>query len=122
MTMFLRNWTPERCTDAFQTMARQLFKNTETKGLLSKLQKGLKCWISDGQYNDNTIDAVLKKFFGESQTMFGSLCSPSGMKVAVTATSISDASCFLLTNYNSALPRKKYCGIDLQLMACPLAK
>jgi hypothetical protein len=75
-----------------------------------KVQKTLKCWMTDGRYDEKDIEALLQEAFGNTRTMFDVNNKFSGTKVAVTAASISDASCFLFTNYNSAVPRNRSCG------------
>jgi hypothetical protein len=109
--MFLYQWDTEKCSSEFETMARQLFRrNGPGGGLLRKLHKGIKCLVDDGKYNHDAIDSCLKSTFGETQAMFGFASQPAGIKVAVPAMTISDASCFLFTNYNNVVPRKRACG------------
>ena len=70
----------------------------------------LKCWLTDGYYNVDALEAAMKASFGPHERLFGTSQSPYGTKIAVTATSISDASPFLFTNYNGQAARAKDCG------------
>ena len=111
---FLYHWSPERRSAVFDSVARKVFtqQRTSSTGVLAKIQRGLKCWMSDGRYDEKTIAACLKDVFGETMTMFTS--GQSGTKLAITATSISDAKCFIFTNYNTG-PAGHFNGLD----TCP---
>jgi len=62
----------------------------------------LTSFFADGRYNAEVLENILKETFG-SQPLFGTKCQrPSGMKIAVTATTISDATLCLFANYNGA--------------------
>jgi hypothetical protein len=52
-------------------------------------------YFSDGKYNAEVLEHCLKEAFGLVKSR------PSGMKFAVTATIISDATLYLFSNYNS---------------------
>ena len=110
LDMFYCRQTIEECSLKFETLARQIFKKSVSGSLLAKFQKGVKCWMADGQYNDSTIESALKNAFGDSMSMFGFASQPAGIKVAVPALSISDAFCFLFTNYNTNAFRKRAYG------------
>jgi hypothetical protein len=57
-------------------------------------------YFADGRYDALLLEDILKRSFG-SRPLFDSVQSrPSGMKIAVTATTISDATLRLFSNYN----------------------
>jgi len=68
----------------------------------------MKWWLSDGCYDAATLESYLKMVFGPDKRMFHPNSEAAGTKVAVTATSISDASAFLFSNYN--VDTHKKCG------------
>ena len=70
----------------------------------------LRYWISDGYYNAGTLEATLKRYFGLRQRMFEYLPAKIATKTAVTATTISDASPVILSNYNVVGVRQSDCG------------
>ena len=70
----------------------------------------LRCWLSDGYYDVTALEATLKSYFGEDQRMFGTVPSGIRTKIAVTATTISDAVPVLLSNYNGSGTRQPDCG------------
>lgn len=83
---------------------------TKGGGLLTRLRDFFRCWLSDGCYDVGALEIALKDLFGESQRVFDADSSgPSGQKVAVTATTLSDASTYIFSNYNGR-PREKGCG------------
>jgi len=58
--------------------------------------------FADGRYDAKVLENILKETFG-SHPLFGTKGQrPSGMKIAVTATTISDATLCLFSNYNGA--------------------
>ena len=57
-------------------------------------------YLEDGKYDATLLEDTLKEALG-SDSMFGSVSlRPSGLKFAVTATTISNATLCLITNYN----------------------
>ncbi len=85
-------------------------KQKESQTLLGRLHRVLKYWISDGYYDVFTLETIFKECFGETRRMFDTSSSVSGMKVGVTATTISDASSFVFSNYNGLGVRNKESG------------
>ena len=57
-------------------------------------------FLADGQYDATVLEEILKKAFGTGPLFGSAHLRPSGMKLAVTATTISDATLYLFTNYN----------------------
>ncbi|KAL8802034.1 MAG: hypothetical protein Q9200_006728, partial [Gallowayella weberi] len=84
-------------------------------GCCRYIRRLLKCWLTDGYYNVDAVEAAMKASFGPLERMFGTSQSPYGTKVAVTATSISDASPVLFSNYNGLTTRAKDCGHNLSV-------
>jgi hypothetical protein len=57
-------------------------------------------YLEDGKYNATVLEDALKEALG-LDPMFGpTRFGPSGMRFAVTATTISDATLCLISNYN----------------------
>ena len=70
----------------------------------------LKCWMSDAYYDATPFEMTLRLVFGERTRMFDSRPSPTNAKVAVTATTISDAMPYIFSNYNGVGQRRKDAG------------
>ena len=75
-----------------------------------QVRRIMRCWLSDGYHDVGALEATLKQYFGAHQRMFGPLSSSVATKVAVTATTISDAFPVLLSNYNGTGTRQPDCG------------
>lgn len=112
LSLFLLGWDVPRCIQEFDTLAKRFFakKRKESHTLLGYLHRFFKCWLFDGCYDVLTLEVILKACFGVTRRMFGTSTPVSGMKVGVTATTISDASSFIFSNYNGSGIRKKECG------------
>jgi hypothetical protein len=57
-------------------------------------------YLEDGKYDASLLDNTLKEALGEGPIFDSVEGRPSGMKFAVTATTISDATLCLISNYN----------------------
>ena len=80
------------------------------RGLLKRLRDLFRCWLSDGCYDVGALEHALKEVFGNTRRLFDTdPKGPSGQKVAVTATTLSDASTYIFSNYNGN-SREKGCG------------
>ena len=80
-------------------------------GNLARLRHYFRSWLSDGCYDDAPLEASPKGLFGIRRRLFDTNTSTiSGSKVAVTATSISDASAFVFSDYRGSENRHKACG------------
>lgn len=87
---------------------------TKGKKFITRARDYLRCWLSDGCYDDAAFESLLKLIFGEKQRLFDTNSSnASGTKVAVTATTISDATPYIFSNYNGQGTRAKTCGLIL---------
>ena len=83
---------------------------TKGTGLLSRMRDLFRCWLSDGRYDESLLEASLKGTFGYDRRLFDvDRLGVSGQKIAVTATTLSDASTFILSNYNGGF-RDRNCG------------
>jgi hypothetical protein len=57
-------------------------------------------YLEDGKYDASLLDETLKDALGEGPIFDSGEGRPSGVKFAVTATTISDATLCLISNYN----------------------
>ena len=62
----------------------------------------LASYFADGRYNATSVEKTLKKTFGSRPLFDSTGIRPSGMKIAVTATTISDATLCIFSNYNGS--------------------
>ena len=113
--LFLHHWTIDYCDNAFEALARQLFRNPdrESKSIVKRLRNALKCWVSDGCYDAGSLERTLQRQFGGDKKFFGYSDRPAGSKVAVTATMISDAFPIIFSNYNGMGSRHNDSGMIL---------
>lgn len=118
LCLFLLGWDVPRCIREFDTLARQFFikRQKESQSPLGYLHRVFKCWLSDGCYDVSSLEVTLKSCFGLSRRMFDAPTSISGIKVGVTASTISDASSFVFSNYNGLGTRAKECGKNINIM------
>ena len=112
LSLCLRRWTVSHCVEVFDILAKKFFQQRwgGARYSLGYIRNVIKCWLSDGCYNVLALEASLKDQFGHDGRMFDKPESVSGMKVAVIATSISDATPFLFSNYNGSSIRAAQCG------------
>ena len=83
---------------------------TKGSGTLTRLRDYFRCWLSDGCYDIELLERSLKEIFGSNRRLFDAdTAGVSGQKVAVTATTLSDASTYIFSNYNGR-PRNRSCG------------
>ena len=110
--LFHRRWGVTECIQNFDRLAREFFSTRLRAGggPWHFFRHMLRCWISDGYYDAGTLEATLKRYFGLRQRMFGYLPAKIATKTAVTATTISDASPVILSNYNGIGVRQSDCG------------
>ena len=111
--LFLKHWDVGTCIQLFVSLVRDFFgfHVTSGRGLLTRLRDYFRCWLTDGCYDADLLERTLKNMFGELPRMFGThdqLASES--KVAVTATTISDAFTHIFTNYNGRSGRRRAHG------------
>jgi hypothetical protein len=98
----------------FDNIARRLFGHNQktASSLMTRLKKYFRHWILDGVYDPVIFESSLKDTFGSGRRLFGtSEGQISGSKVAVITASISDATPFVLSNYNGVLPTDQSHGM-----------
>ena len=111
--MFLKCWGVDKCIQTFDLLVRDFFglHLTQGRGLVTRVRNYFRCWLSDGCYDVDALEKSLKDVFGEETRMFDAPESGvSGSKVAVTATTISDAFTYVFSNYNGSGSRNRACG------------
>jgi hypothetical protein len=99
--LFAKYWTPDQCLIFFLTFARRIFasKHGVRRSICSRITRIFASYFADGRYDAEILEKFFKQAFGMSP-MFDSVKSrPSVMKYAVTATTISDATLCLISNY-----------------------
>ncbi|MCJ1473164.1 hypothetical protein MMC13_001815 [Lambiella insularis] len=112
LSLFLQCWNVPRCINLFDKLVKEFFQQQKqaTPGFLNRCRYILRCWLSDGYYSVEALEKCLQDTFGMHRRMFDSLDVVSGTKVAVTASTISNASCYVFSNYNGLGRREKDCG------------
>ena len=112
LSLFIRRWDVKYCAQMFDTLTRQFFRRRTggREGFFQHLRHIFKCWLLDGYYDVRALEGSLKEHFGLEQRMFDYTGNVSSTKVAVTATTISDASTYLFSTYNCSAVRSRDCG------------
>lgn len=111
LSLFICRWDVSRCNEIFDELTRQFFRRRQTyNNVFKQFRHLVKCWFLDGCYDVENLEASLKEHFGIHQRMFGYTEHSLKTKVAVTATTISDASPYLFSSYNGVGERKENCG------------
>ncbi|KAL8673858.1 MAG: hypothetical protein Q9168_001723 [Polycauliona sp. 1 TL-2023] len=115
LSLFIRQWGVDQCARVFDTITHEFFRSQRRKkqGIISSIRRFASCWLSDGIYDVAALERVLKDTFGTYERMFGSVQVNKRAKIAVTATTISDASPYIFSNYNGVLTRQPDCGYKL---------
>jgi hypothetical protein len=101
-------WDPKKCLKFFQKFARRIFSSKPSVGqsLLAKIRRLFVTYFADGQYNAANLEKTLQEAFG-SRILFNSPKSrPSGMKIAITTATISNATLCIFSNYNGIGSKK----------------
>ena len=108
----------ERCAQTFRELTTKIFQEGAQRGhgIWRSVRYVARSWLSDGCYDATNLETALKQHFGEGAKMFGMRDGCIRTRVGVTATSISDASAFIFTNYNGPGKRQRGCGTSLQKM------
>jgi hypothetical protein len=105
------NWTVEECLDRFTHMVNDAF--TRRTGSTLPGFGFLIDNFNHSRYETKPLEKCLKDAFTEEQYLFGgrkqSSVSGSGVKVAVTATSLSGRTAIVLGNYNRVCSAKREC-------------
>ncbi|KAH6699888.1 acyl transferase/acyl hydrolase/lysophospholipase, partial [Leptodontidium sp. MPI-SDFR-AT-0119] len=103
---FTKYWTPKQCLAFFLKFARIIFplKRGCRYSICAILRRIFASYLADGGYDAVVLEKALKETFGLGRVFDSAKSRPSGMKFAVTATTISDATLCLISNYNSNGP------------------
>ncbi|KAL6714244.1 hypothetical protein ACLMJK_007667 [Lecanora helva] len=110
--LFIQHWDVGHCNKVFDTMIRDFFAihMTKSSGLLRRLRNLFRCWLSDGCYDVAALEQSLRDTFGYERKLFDAdRVGVSGQKVAVTATTLTDASTYIFSNYNGGV-KARGCG------------
>lgn len=100
-----KNWTPDQCLAFFRKFAKIIFASKAKARFSIWSWISLCSWfswimrISGGRYDVYTLEKVLQEAYGTTPMLH--TARPSGMKYAVTATTLSDATLCLISNYHS---------------------
>lgn len=105
MGLFGKNWTPDQCLTFFRKFAKIIFASKAKARFSIWSWISLCSWvswimrISGGRYDADILEKFLQEAYGTTP-MFHT-ARPSGMKYAVTATTLSDATLCLISNYHT---------------------
>lgn len=98
---FLRQWSIAQCAHLFDRLTRQLFKvDHKRTNSFHNFHRLLKCWLTDDCYDVEVFENLLKKTFENDRRVFDTSQLNSKTKIAVFATTISNAFLFVFSNYN----------------------
>ncbi|KAH7378945.1 acyl transferase/acyl hydrolase/lysophospholipase [Cadophora sp. MPI-SDFR-AT-0126] len=103
---FAKYWTPKQCLAFFLKFARIIFppKRGCRYSICAILRRIFAFYLADGRYDAVVLEKALKETLGLGRVFDSAKSRPSGMKFAVTATTISDATLCLISNYNGNGP------------------
>jgi hypothetical protein len=99
----VKYWGTKKCLRFFSKFARRVFYKFGVKrSIFAKIWWFFASYFADGQYDAVLLEKILQENFG-LRPLFDSMgLRRSGMKVAVTATTISNATLCLFSNYNGS--------------------
>ena len=111
IALFLQGWTVSRSIEQFKTMTKRVFRRPYGENtFVARCRQYVRSILSDGYYNIQSLEDILRESFGHDRRMFDTPLLDSGTRVAVTASDIADASTFIFSNYNGLDDRKSKCG------------
>jgi hypothetical protein len=113
LLLFLGRRSVKHCISTFDKLAKRIFvpRNHSRRSFCTRIHELFTSWLADSRYDPTVLEASLEEVYGTNCRMFDVAESgPSGTKVAVTATTISDATLCIFSNYNGAATRRKNCG------------
>ena len=108
--LFVKGWTVAQGMDAFYAVTQRCFGQEpgNRRSMMSRINHYVRGLVSDGCYDAKGLEEVLRESFGRSTALFGyPKGGVSGAKVAVIATTISNALSFVFSNYNGAYREKR---------------
>lgn len=105
MLMFLLRQNMAACIATFRKLSKRVFLPRQPfgNGILAKLYSLMTALLTDSTYGAGEMEACAKEVFGSDTLFFGFLESDahiSGLKVAVTAMTVSSSRLCILSNYN----------------------
>lgn len=94
------HWDTKTCLNFWHKFATRVFQKFARRSIFAKLWWFFISYFTDGQYDAILLEDALQEAFG-FRLLFGSTgLQTSGMKIAVTATTISNATLCLFSNYS----------------------
>ncbi|OBT38902.1 hypothetical protein VE00_10784 [Pseudogymnoascus sp. WSF 3629] len=105
--LYGKNWTPNQCLIFFRKFTKIIFASK------AKARSSIWSWvyfwswiswimrISGGRYDADILEKCLEEGYGTTPMFHTVRSRPSGMKYVVTATTISDATLCLISNYHT---------------------
>ncbi|KFY32250.1 hypothetical protein V493_00383 [Pseudogymnoascus sp. VKM F-4281 (FW-2241)] len=100
--LFIMHWDTKTCLRFWDKFATRVFEKITLRSTIAKCWWYVASYFADGLYDAVLLEEALQEKF-KSRRLFGSTGSrPSGMKIAITATTISNATLCLFTNYNGS--------------------
>jgi hypothetical protein len=109
------NWTVDECLDQFNRMVNEAFTRRTGANL-----PGFGFLIDNfnqSRYETKPLERCLKEAFTEEQYLFGgrksAAITSSGVKIAVTATSLSGRTAIVLANYNRVCSTKRNSKLNI---------
>ena len=115
IALFLRGWSATKSKAQFRSMAKHVFQKPQySQRLLGKARQCLRSWLADGYYSTANLEETLQESYGPDAKMFDHMATNSGVKVAVTAATLGDATTYIFSNYNGTKDRLQDCGKSCQ--------
>jgi len=108
-----KNWSPDQCLTFFPKFARLIFprKRGFKYSFCAIFQRIFAFYFADGRYDSDILEKKLQEALGLGGLFHSIESRPSGIKFAVTATTISDATLCLISNYNGESAPDRESGI-----------
>lgn len=110
--LFFKRWNIHRCTRIFDFFTRNFFDVhfIKERSIFIKMRDYFRCWFIDDCYDVAILKKTLKNVFESHQKLFDTnKFEISSSKIIVIATTISNVSIFVFSNYNEKKTRKKKC-------------
>ena len=100
--LFGKYWSPKECIAFFRKFARNIFPSKEgfRSSICTMMRRTFLFYLEDGKYDAARLEENLRVALGPGAIFDPVEARTSGMKFAVTATTISDATLCLISNYN----------------------
>ena len=98
-----RRSSVEQCVQRFSSLAHRVFppRQSPTISPCAWLREALYWWFADSRYDGFALEDTLKEVFGTNRRLFDvKVPNISNVKLGITATTTTDASLCVFTNYN----------------------